>query len=266
MKIVLVTGSNRGIGYEICKQLDENNCQVILCSRDLNKGLKAASLLSKNTTVVQLDITKQKSVEQVYEFVLNQFGRLDVLINNAGVGADRNESELIANVKQIIRKHFHRAYTGLKKAKQCLENTNLINDTNKAQNVSFDAVNKIMETNFYGAWRMINFFIPLLLKSECGKIINISSGMGAFDNLSGLYPGYSLSKSALNALTLMFSNELKSTGVKVNAVCPGWVKTDMGGPDAPLPVSEGADTAVWLTLNDEIPSGKFFKNRQVINW
>jgi len=106
----------------------------------------------------------------------------------------------------------------------------------------------------------------LLRKSKNGRVINVSSGLGELNSLSGIYPGYSLSKSSLNALTIMFSNELKNNGIKVNAMCPGWVKTDMGGPDAPLHVSQGADTAMWLATENEIPTGKFFKERKEISW
>jgi NAD(P)-dependent dehydrogenase (short-subunit alcohol dehydrogenase family) len=113
---------------------------------------------------------------------------------------------------------------------------------------------------------MIQVFIPLLLKSEDGSIINMSSGMGELNSLSGNYPGYSLSKSSLNALTIMFANELKDKGIKVNAMCPGWVKTDMGGPNATRHVSQGADTAVWLTTEKVIPTGKFFRDREEISW
>ena len=133
-------------------------------------------------------------------------------------------------------------------------------------NVSLTDVKYIMETNFYGPWRMIQVFLPLLLKSDEGRIINVSSGMGELRSLSGDYPGYRLSKSSLNALTIMFANDLKNTGIKVNAMCPGWVKTDMGGPDAPRHVSQGADTAVWLATEKEIPSGKFFRDREEITW
>jgi NAD(P)-dependent dehydrogenase (short-subunit alcohol dehydrogenase family) len=266
MKVILVTGANRGIGFEICRQLDEKGCCVILCSRDLDRGLKAASSLSKNIVVKRLDVTDEESITLLFEFVKSKFGKLDVLVNNAGIGANVQEQTLLSKAKQNIKKHFQGTYKILTKIKPIMGQSSLLNKNIKAQNISLEVVKMIMETNFYGAWRMIDFFIPLLQKSECGKIINISSGMGALNNLTGLYPGYSLSKTSLNALTIMFSNELKPTGIKVNAVCPGWVRTDMGGNDAPLSVSEGADTAVWLTLNDDSPTGKFFQNRQIIDW
>jgi NAD(P)-dependent dehydrogenase (short-subunit alcohol dehydrogenase family) len=134
------------------------------------------------------------------------------------------------------------------------------------RNVPMAGVKQIMETNFYGPWRMIQVFIPLLLKSDNGQIINMSSGMGELGSLSGDYPSYRISKSSLNALTIMFAKELEKDGISVNAMCPGWVKTDMGGPDAPRDVSQGADTAVWLATENEIATGKFFRDRQEISW
>jgi len=147
-----------------------------------------------------------------------------------------------------------------------LRKAGIVTQKESAANILLKNVKHVMETNFYGAWRMIQVFIPLLQKSKNGRVINVSSGLGELNSLSGIYPGYSLSKSSLNALTIMFSNELKNNGIKVNAMCPGWVKTDMGGPDAPLHVSQGADTAIWLATENEIPTGKFFKERKEISW
>jgi NAD(P)-dependent dehydrogenase (short-subunit alcohol dehydrogenase family) len=113
---------------------------------------------------------------------------------------------------------------------------------------------------------MIQVFLPLLEKGDGPRIINISSGMGELASLTGELPAYSLSKASLNALTIMFSNELKKKGIKVNAMCPGWVRTDMGGPNAPRPVEQGADTAVWLATEAHIPTGKFFQDRKEISW
>lgn len=266
MKIVLITGANRGIGLEIARQLDEKGCKVILCSRDLSKGLKAAINLSNNVIVKQLDVTNDESISKLNHFVSSEFGKLDVLINNAGIGANMQENNILSSTKQKIKNKFGIIYRFLKILKPMLKNSKLLNRNIKVQDTSIDRVKRIMDTNFYGPWRMINSFIPLLKKSKNGKIINISSEMGSLSKLTGIYPGYSLSKNSLNAITIMFSNELKNYNISVNAVCPGWVKTEMGGPDAPLSVFEGADTPVWLTLNDDIPTGKFFKERQIINW
>jgi NAD(P)-dependent dehydrogenase (short-subunit alcohol dehydrogenase family) len=268
MKTVLVTGGNRGIGLEICRQLDGLGHKVILGSRDLTKGNVAAASFSKNVIVKQLDVTDEKSIQDLFEFVRAGFGKLDVLVNNAGLGASHTleENGLLGKIKNGIKKDFKGAWQAVQRLKPVLQKTGFVRQNQTAQNISLDGVKHLMDTNFYGAWRMIQVFIPLLLKSEEGRVINMSSGMGELNSLSGAYPGYSLSKSSLNALTIMFSNELKETAIKVNAMCPGWVRTDMGGPDAPRDVREGADTAVWLALEKEIASGKFFRDRKEINW
>ncbi|MCX6271449.1 MAG: SDR family oxidoreductase [Bacteroidetes bacterium] len=268
MNVILVTGGNRGIGQEICRQLDEAGYIVILGSRDLLKGEKAAGTMSERVIVKQLDVTDEESIQALFAFVKKEFGKLDILINNAGIG-ERSEdpvNEIVAKVKRSIASNFAGTWQMLKKMKPILHKTGIESRGKGAGNVSLFQVRKVMETNFYGAWRMIQVFVPLILKSEDGRIINISSGMGELSALTGFYPGYSLSKTSLNALTIMFSNELKEKGIKVNAVCPGWVRTDMGGVDAPLSVSEGADTAVWLATEMQIPTGKFFQKRSVINW
>jgi NAD(P)-dependent dehydrogenase (short-subunit alcohol dehydrogenase family) len=191
-----------------------------------------------------------------------------VLINNAGVGSksEINENAVILGVKNAIGKNFHGIWKMAKNIAPVIKKTGMIQPGRSASDIQLDRVKYIMETNFYGAWRMIQVFLPLLLKSEDARIINISSGSGALTNLTGEYPGYSLSKASLNSLTIMFANELRDKGIRVNAVCPGWVKTDMGGPDAPLQVSQGADTAVWLATEMNIPTGKFLRDRIEINW
>ena len=267
MKTVLVTGGNRGIGFEICRQLDELGYRVILGSRDLEKGKEAARSLSGNTVICQLDVTDDLSILNLSEFVKTSFGKLDVLINNAGIGAGKDhENTILGRVKSTMENHFNTAWRMVRVVKPLLKKAGIGGRAAGAGNVSLMSVKKVMETNFYGAWRMIQAFIPLLLKSEKGRIINISSGMGELKSLTGVYPGYSMSKASLNALTIMFSNELEEKGIMVNAMCPGWVRTDMGGADAPRHVSQGADTAVWLTTESEIPTGKFFRDRKEINW
>lgn len=268
MKTVLVTGGNRGIGLEICRQLDELGHTVISGSRDLQKGKEAAKSFSKNVIVKQLDVTDERSIRNLFEFVKTDFGNLDVLINNAGIGASTmgNENAVLSHMKNVMKTDFPRLWRIGQRLKPLMRKAGIRAQSIGAESVSLVSVKHVMETNFYGAWRMIRVFIPILQKSEGGRIINMSSGMGELKSLTGVYPGYSLSKSSLNALTIMFSNELKEKGIKVNAMCPGWVKTDMGGPDAPRHVSQGADTAVWLTTEKEIPTGKFFRDREEIDW
>jgi len=268
MKTVLVTGGNRGIGLQICRELDKLGHQIIMGSRDLEKGKKAASQFSKNIIVKQLDVTDEESILHLFDFIKTDIGKLDVLINNAGLGATQwlREKSILSSAKNILETRFTSVWKVAKTLTPLLRKTGVVAQKETAGNVTLANVKYLMETNFYGPWRMMQVFIPLLLKSKNGRVINISSGMGELGSLNGEYPAYSLSKTSLNALTIMFSNELKEQGVSVNAMCPGWVKTDMGGPDAPREVSEGADTAVWLTTEKEIPTGIFFRDRNEINW
>jgi NAD(P)-dependent dehydrogenase (short-subunit alcohol dehydrogenase family) len=268
MKTILVTGGNRGIGLEICRQLDASGHTVILGSRDLEKGLEAARTLSKNVIVKQLDITSEENILKLFGFVKAEFGKLDVLINNAGIGEKSygQKTSALARAKNKLEANFSGFRQMNKAIIPALRRTGIIPERKNAGNISLDVVKQIMDTNLYGAWRMIQIFTPLLMKSDDGRIINISSGMGELSSLSGTYPAYSLSKSSLNALTIMFASELREKGISVNAMCPGWVRTDMGGPNAPREVSQGADTAVWLATEKEIPTGKFFRDREEINW
>lgn len=266
MKTIIVTGGNRGIGLEICRQLDTKGHRVILGSRSLEKGVEAAKDLSDNVIVKQLDVTIDDSVHAFYEFVKTGYGKLDGLINNAGIGENYDITPRGTDIKKTIKTSFPHIYDLAKKIKPILNKAGISKKEAGASDTSLAHVKHIMETNFYGAWRMIQYFIPLLEESGDGRIINISSGMGELQSLNGLYPGYSLSKTSMNALTIMFSNELKNKGISVNAICPGWVKTDMGGPDAPRLVSEGADTAVWLATAEDIATGDFYRDREIISW
>jgi NAD(P)-dependent dehydrogenase (short-subunit alcohol dehydrogenase family) len=268
MKLVLVTGGNRGIGLEICRQLDTLGYNVIMGSRDIEKGVSAAGSISEKVIVKQLDVTNEESIQQLFEYVNNEYGNLDVLINNAGIGEKNKgyENSFIANTKNFIETRLPGTWKLAKGAKSFLGKAGVEVRQRSAINTSLMSVKQIMDTNFYSAWRMVQVFHPLLLKAEEGKIINVSSGMGELKSLTGYFPGYSLSKTSLNALTIMLANELKDDGIKVNALCPGWVKTDMGGLDAPRNVSQGADTAVWLATESNIPTGRFFRDRKEINW
>ena len=266
MKTVLVTGGNRGIGLEICRQLDGLGYIVIMGSRDPEKGLEAARNFSDNVLVKQLDVTSEESIQALFNDIKTEFGKLDVLINNAGIGANSNpELSKLSKIKEIMETNFYGAWRLIQVFLPLLRKAGIAK-RNGVSDIPLKRVKNIMETNFYGAWRTIRNLLPLIEKSENGRIINVSSGMGELKSLTGLYPGYSLSKSSLNALTIMLSNELKDKGIKVNAMCPGWVRTDMGGPNAPRDVHEGADTAVWLTTGENIPTGKFFRDRQEISW
>jgi NAD(P)-dependent dehydrogenase (short-subunit alcohol dehydrogenase family) len=267
-KIVLVTGGNRGLGLEICRQLYQKGCTVIMGSRNHEKGLAAAASISPSVIARQLDVTSEQDIMALVAFVTKEFGKLDVLINNAGINASYagSATDILSGVRNFVETGSKRASKLLKAMKPFLRKAGMLPHKKTARDVSLQNVRDIMETNLYGPWRMIQAFIPLLGKSDDPRIINMSSGMGELKSLNGVYPGYSLSKASLNALTIMFSNELKNKGISVNAMCPGWVRTDMGGPNAPREVSEGADTATWLATRKEIQTGKFFRDRKEIDW
>lgn len=227
-KIALVTGGNRGIGLEICHQLADKGMQVILTARSEEKGKKAVKELSKKSgtfSFYRLDVTKDEEIRQLKSSIEKEFGRLDVLVNNAGIMIDKGS--LVDSDTSIIR--------------------------------------QTMETNFYGPLNLIKEFLPLLKKSHDPRIINMSSGLAALNRMGSGSAGYRISKVALNALTLILANEL-GPAVKVYTMSPGWVRTDMGGSGAPRSVEEGADTAVWLATENNIPDGKFYQNRKVIDW
>ncbi|MDY6991824.1 MAG: SDR family oxidoreductase [Pseudomonadota bacterium] len=228
-KIALVTGGNRGIGLEICRQLLQLNIKVILTSRDLAKGSQAQQRLAHEQLTVQpLDVTDDKQIAQLNTFIKQHYGRLDILINNAGVFPDKITTALDSSV---------------------------------------DHLRQAMETNLYGPFRLCQSFIPLMRQQNYGRIVNLSSGMGQLSEMNGCCPGYRTSKTALNALTRLLADELRGSNVLINALCPGWVRTEMGGEQATREVTEGADTAIWLaTLPDGGPSGGFFRDRKPIPW
>jgi NAD(P)-dependent dehydrogenase (short-subunit alcohol dehydrogenase family) len=228
MRIVLVTGANKGIGFAIAKGLAEKGCKVILTARDEVKGSQATSKLkAKGSDAVfcPLDVTNGKSAAKAAAFVEKKFGKLDVLVNNAGI---------------------------------------LLDEVLTIESIPMDTAYKTMETNFFGALRVCKAFLPLLKKSDDARIINISSGLGQLSGAGAGYPAYSMSKVALNGLTVKLAAE--EPDIKVNSVSPGWVRTDMGGRKAPRTPEEGADTAVWLATAPKIPSGKFFQDRREIEW
>jgi NAD(P)-dependent dehydrogenase (short-subunit alcohol dehydrogenase family) len=267
-KIVLVTGGNRGIGLEICRQLYQKGCTVIMGSRNPEKGIQAAASIGPSVIARQLDVTSEHDITALAGFVMKEFGKLDVLINNAGVNGSYvgNASDILSGVRDFMETRSKKVSRLLKTLKPFLRKAGILPNKKTARDVSMQNVRDVMETNLYGPWRMIQAFIPLLANSDDPRIINMSSGMGELKSLNGIYPGYSLSKSSLNALTIMFSNELKNKGISVNAMCPGWVRTDMGGPNATREVAEGADTATWLATKNEITTGKFYRDRKEIDW
>jgi NAD(P)-dependent dehydrogenase (short-subunit alcohol dehydrogenase family) len=228
--LAIVTGANRGIGLEVCRQLAERGYTVILGSRDLAKGEEATAPLLRDKLPVlprQLDVTDPASIGRLRHEVETTFGHLDVLVNNAAILYDTWARAVDADLAQV-----HEA----------------------------------LETNTFGAWRMCQAFIPLLRKSGHGRIVNVSSESGSLASMGGGTPAYSLSKTALNALTRMLADELRSSRILVNAVCPGWVATDMGGAGG-RPVEQGAASVVWAAvLPDSGPTGGFFRDGRPLPW
>ena len=227
-RVALVSGGNRGIGLEIVRQLAERGLTVVLGSRDREQGRAAAAGLSGSVVVRQLDVADPESVDRLSRSVEEEFGRLDVLVNNAGITNDEGQRGVDADLERV---------------------------------------REALETNLLGAWRLCEAAIPLMRRHGYGRIVNISTGMAALEDMGGGSPGYRVSKTGLNALTRILASELRGSGILVNSVCPGWVQTDMGGSRAPRPVEEGADTPVWAaTLPKGGPTGGFFRDRRQIAW
>jgi NAD(P)-dependent dehydrogenase (short-subunit alcohol dehydrogenase family) len=230
-RVAIVTGANRGLGLEITRQLASLGATVVASGRDRRKVNAAArELVRAGLDVVpeQLDVTDPAGVERLVEAVGYEFGRVDILVNNAGVVPDFEAS---------------------------------------AASASFPTVQQALDTNLFGAWRLSCAVLPHMRAAGYGRIVNVSSGLGAPSGWRGGLPAYRVSKAALNALTRVLAAEVRGTGVLVNAACPGWVETEMGGATAPRSVEEGADTPVWLaTLDDFGPTGGFFRDRLPIPW
>lgn len=230
-RVALVTGANRGIGLEVARALALRGFATILGARDAQKGNEAARLLRQDrleVVPVQLDVTEQQSIDAAKFMVEERFGKLDVLVNNAAI---------------------------------------LYDDWQRAENADLETVREAFETNTLGAWRMCRAFIPLLRQSKHARIVNVSSESGSLAVMGAGTPAYSVSKAALNALTRMLADELRPARILVNSVCPGWVATDMGGPQAPRTVEEGAASIMWAALlSDEGPTGEFFRDGEPLPW
>ena len=227
-RVALVSGGNRGIGLEIVRQLAERGLTVVLGSRDGEQGRAAAAGLSGSVVVRQLDVADPESVDRLSRSVEEEFGRLDVLVNNAGITNDEGQRGMDADLERV---------------------------------------REALETNLLGAWRLCEAAIPFMRRHGYGRIVNISTSMAALEDMGGGSPGYRVSKTGLNALTRILASELRGSGILVNSVEPGWVQTDMGGSRAPRPVEEGAEGAVWAaTLPNNGPTGGFFRDRRQIPW
>jgi len=229
-RTALVTGANKGIGYEIARQLAEKGFRVFVGARRVAEGKQGAATIVAGGDLaefVEIDVSDRASIARAAQEVAGKVDHLDVLVNNAGIMEDDK------GIAEVDDETFLATLT----------------------------------TNTLGPLRVTQAFLPLLSKSARGTVVNLSSGLGQLSDMGSAYPAYSISKTALNAVTRQFSAVLHEKGITVNSVCPGWVRTDMGGPTAPRTVQQGADTVTWLAT--EAPrdlTGQFLRDRNVIAW
>jgi len=238
-RVALVTGANRGIGFEIAKKLAAQKITVLIGARDQENGVKAQELLRQHELDVHfilLDVTEVMSIQAAVGRIKDEFRRLDILVNNAGIMID--------------------SQTGITELNQTIfQNT--------------------LETNALGPLLLSQACLPMMKANNYGRIVNISSTLGSLTDIASpdsphaevQAPAYRLSKTILNGITVLLAAEMRGTNILVNSACPGWVRTDMGGNQAPVSPQQGAETPVWLaTLPDGGPSGGFFRERQPIPW
>jgi NAD(P)-dependent dehydrogenase (short-subunit alcohol dehydrogenase family) len=246
-RIALVTGANRGLGFEISRQLGGLGFTVLIGARSEDQGTTASQELRDeglDVQAVRLDVTRAEDIDRVAQQIDGQFGRLDVLVNNAAVLLDMNVQPSQVE-ESVVRRSF--------------------------------------DVNFFGPFLLTQKMVPLLRKSDQGRVVNMDTGVASLTQLADpdsplredICPAYQTSKAALNALTLVFAKELSADGIKVNSACPGWVMTDMGHEDLPdygdaarpKTPEEGVDTPIWLaTLPDDGPTGGFYSDRQPRDW
>jgi len=232
-RVAVVTGANRGIGLEICRQLAKlGGIHVVLTARDAKKGEAAAKKLRDEKLDVEscaLDVNSEESIRAFAGWLEGAHKRCDILVNNAGIMADPRGSRVLDSKVATWR--------------------------------------ETLDTNLIGPLLMIQALAPMMKKSRYGRIVNMSSQLGQLADMGAGTPSYRVSKAALNALTRTLAAELGGSGILVNSMSPGWVRTDMGGAGAPRSVEQGADTAVWLaTLPDDGPNGSWFLDRKPIPW
>jgi NAD(P)-dependent dehydrogenase (short-subunit alcohol dehydrogenase family) len=246
--VALVTGGNRGLGLQTARQLGRRGITVVLGVRDISKAQPAVKALRDegiNPETIRLDVADASTYHEAIEFFENGYGRLDILVNNAGVWLEEPPPKV--------------AQPG----------------GNRTSTLPDQILRKTFETNFFGTVALTQHLLPLLRKSVAGRIVNVSSIQGSLtlqsDSSSPIYPykvfAYDTAKAALNSFTIHLAHELKDTPIKVNSAHPGWVKTDMGGDDASLEISEGGKTSAWLaTLPADGPTGGFFHMQERVPW
>lgn len=230
-QIAVVTGANRGLGLEIARQLAARSMHLVMTARSQQLADTAVASVRNgggDASAFVMDVRDADAASRLANHVHERFGRVDVLVNNAGVSLDRDVRGL---------------------------------------HVDLDIVRETMEVNVYGPLRLCQAIIPLMRGRNFGRVVNLSSELGSLSEMDAGRLAYRMSKAALNAMTRVLAAELIGTDVLVNVMCPGWVRTDMGGPRAPRSREVGADTAVWLaTLPADGPRGGFFQDRSPHAW
>ncbi len=255
-RVAIVTGSDRGIGFEVSRQLGGLGYQVVLTSPDRLKGDAAAAKLRRqgiNIVYRPLDVANEAQVRALRTFVVKEFGRVDVLVNNAGVLLDEGRSKIEGRVARILKMRPPKVDVGAGPS---------------VLKVDVDLVRATLEINTLGPLRMCQAFVPLMTGAGYGRVVNVSSSRGQLNGMTdGGAPAYQMSKAALNAVTLMVADAVRGGNVLVNSVCPGWTRTSLGGPEAPRSVEQAAETIIWLaTLPADGPAGGFFMDKKPIDW
>ena len=244
-KVAFITGGNRGLGFQTALDLKNENVKVVIGSRNSAQGQQAVEKLRAagvDADFIPFDITKSSDHKAAYDYFNSKYGRLDILVNNAGVAGGTFPSE---------------------------------GPEHRASDVPLDLLRRVFETNFFSTVALTQTLLPLIKKSSAGRIVNLSSILGSLtlhaNPKSPIYDAksfaYDASKTALNAFTIHLAYELRNTNIKVNSAHPGWVKTDMGGEQAPMELADGAKTSVGLaTLPDDGPSGGYFHLDKALPW
>jgi len=231
-RVAVVTGGNRGIGFAICRQLASRGLRVVLTARDAEQGEGACHKLGADGADVvfhRLDVDSDDGVAGFARYLEKEQGRVDVLVNNAGILIDPPGNGVLQTPLHTFR--------------------------------------ATLETNFFGALRMCQAIVPIMHRGHYGRVVNLSSGLGQLDQMGDGTAAYRTSKTALNALTRMVAAAVSGEDILVNSMCPGWVRTDMGGPNAARDAEKGAETAVWLAmLPHGGPTGGFFRDKTAIAW
>jgi NAD(P)-dependent dehydrogenase (short-subunit alcohol dehydrogenase family) len=231
VRVALVTGANRGLGLETCRQLLRRGLRTVMSGRDedaTERARRGLGDLAREAIVVRMDVTDAVSIAAAHRTIVQRLGAVDVLVNNAAL---------------------------------------LLFEDSDVLAIPADGFRRTFETNLFGAIEVCRVFVPPMAARGYGRVVNVSSGAGQLASLAGYAPAYSISKAALNAFTKILAEAYRGRGVLANAVDPGWVRTDMGGPAAPRSVAQGVETTAWLaTLPDDGPTGGFFRDGRKIAW